>query len=143
MSSTQPASEDAPGQPVILVVEDETLIRLDLVETLRECGFHVLEAASADEARIVLNAVPIVDVLFSDINMTTRGDGIELALWVAPRFPDLPVVLASGEAGMRRAAALACGNVRQFLEKPIDKAELEKLVRELTAMPRHARSASA
>lgn len=51
---------DARSATTILVVEDESLIRMDLVHTLEEMGFAVLEASSADEAIAILEMEPAI-----------------------------------------------------------------------------------
>lgn len=72
----------ADGEPpprVILVVDDDVLIRLAIAEYLRECGFHVFEAADGAEAVTILNAAELaVDLVFSDVQMP-RMDGFALA----------------------------------------------------------------
>ena len=55
--------------PIILVVEDEVMVRLAAAEHLRENGFTVIEAVSADEARSVLQSGIDVSLVFSDIQM--------------------------------------------------------------------------
>ena len=69
----------ATGQvPIVLVVEDEALIRMLAHETLSEVGMHVLEAAHGGEALDLLQARPDVSVVFSDVNMPVL-DGFSLA----------------------------------------------------------------
>ncbi len=62
----------------VLVAEDEILIRMDVAEALREAGFRVLETSSADEAIQLLEQGHAVDVIFSDINMPGKIDGLDL-----------------------------------------------------------------
>ncbi len=80
---------------IILLVEDEALIRLATADLLRHCGHVVIEAATADEALAVLVAGRRVDAIFSDVQMPGRHDGIDLALIVAERYPLKRVVLTS------------------------------------------------
>jgi CheY-like chemotaxis protein len=54
---------------VILIVEDELLIRLNAVEMVEEAGFEVIEAASADEAIAILEGRLDIAVVFTDIQM--------------------------------------------------------------------------
>lgn len=124
-------SEDALSdrRPVVLVVEDDVLIRMATAEALRECEFEVLEAASAEEAQFVFSTGTLIDVVFSDINLPDKADGVALALWIAARYPDIPLVLTSGVFGAQRAAALACRNVREFIEKPYSHGEVEIILR--------------
>ncbi|MEO8926755.1 MAG: response regulator [Caulobacteraceae bacterium] len=85
------------NKPTVLVVEDEGLVRLDAVETLRGAGFAVVEAANADEALAVVTAGEAVDVLFTDINMPGRMDGLELAWRVNRLEPRIHLLLTSGK----------------------------------------------
>src|ERR1700759_156180 len=80
----------------ILVVEDEVLVRMNIADHLREQGFIVLEAATADEARSVLLAGVQIDLVFSDIMMPGPLDGAGLADWLVAHNPDVPIILASG-----------------------------------------------
>lgn len=53
--------------PVILIVEDEFLLRLDSAETIEHAGFEIVQAANADEAIAILEARPEIRVVFTDI----------------------------------------------------------------------------
>ncbi|MBS0638228.1 MAG: response regulator [Proteobacteria bacterium] len=90
--------------PVILLVEDEELVRLSAAEYLRFSDFHVLEAANADEALAILTSNTHVDLVFSDVRMPGRLDGFDLAQWLMTHRPALPVLLTSGYAGLMRDA---------------------------------------
>ena len=71
-------THDAAG-PVLLVVDDETLIRMNGVAILEDAGFKVLEAANADEAIAMLEHAPEVRLMFSDVDMPGSMNGVELA----------------------------------------------------------------
>lgn len=64
---------------VVLLVEDEPLVRLVTADILIEADFHVIEAANADEALTVLSAGVEVDVLLSDVEMPPGPTGYALA----------------------------------------------------------------
>jgi CheY-like chemotaxis protein len=104
----------------VLIVEDETLIRFLLSDYLTECGFQVMEAATADDAIEMLEGTRApVDVVFSDVNMPGKIDGFGLARWLRVHRPDTPVLLASGVS--RKACALEQGIPEDsFVEKPYD-----------------------
>lgn len=87
-----PQSEDRH----VLVVEDEPFLRMALCEDLRAAGLSVVEAASADEALDCLRSGLLVEVVFSDIQMPGRVDGIGLARRLRLERPDLTVILTSG-----------------------------------------------
>lgn len=81
---------------VILVVEDEVIIRMDVSDALRRHGYSVLEAANADEAlRILRSGVP-VSVVFTDVRMPGRLDGVGLAQHVGANHPAIQCIITSG-----------------------------------------------
>jgi CheY-like chemotaxis protein len=92
------AEKDAARRPVVLVVEDEILMRSAVAEELREAGFTVLEAADALEAMAVLASGDPVDAVFTDIQMPGPMDGLGLAQWIGRHRPGLCVLLTSGAA---------------------------------------------
>ena len=72
---TVPYQRSAGPSATILVVEDEILIRMDLADYLRECGYHVIEASNADEAMAVLQSGREVGVALADVQMPGSMDG--------------------------------------------------------------------
>jgi Response regulator receiver domain len=64
---------------VILIVEDELLIRMDAAEAIEAAGFEVIQAGNADEAIVILTARPDIHVVFTDIQMPGSMDGLKLA----------------------------------------------------------------
>jgi CheY-like chemotaxis protein len=80
----------APGREdrhhVVLVVEDEILMRSVTAESLRIAGYNVVEAANAAEAVAVFTAGTVIDLVFSDINFMAGPnsmDAVGLARWVS------------------------------------------------------------
>jgi CheY-like chemotaxis protein len=117
---------------VVLVVEDEVLIRLHVADFLRDCGLRVLEAANADEAVAILQHGPdAVDLVFSDINMPGSMNGFELASWIRGNRPDTRVILASGVPQKAKLATDICED--GVLAKPYDHRELVARIRRLLA----------
>lgn len=82
--------------PLIMVVDDEVLIRLLAADMLQDAGFRVVEACSADEAVILLATDVAYDLVFTDVNMPGSIDGLGLAAYVKEAYPLVPVVLTSG-----------------------------------------------
>ena len=103
-----------PSRKCILVVEDELLIRFALSDGLRDAGYQVIEACSADEAADILASV-LPDLIISDVRMPGSLNGITLLALVRQSFPTLPVIIVSGH--LRPLEALADG-ATQFLAKP-------------------------
>ncbi|HKS89191.1 MAG TPA: response regulator [Stellaceae bacterium] len=88
----------------ILVVEDDREIREVALAVLEPEGYRVLEAASGDEALRLLLAHPdmAIDLLFTDVVMPGRLDGIDLADAARSLRPGLPVLFATGFASLVR-----------------------------------------
>ena len=108
----------ADAEPLVLVVEDEVLIRIAAADHLRQCGFKVAEASNAVEAQELILAGLAVDLVFSDITMPGRMDGIALAQWLHRHLPGVPVVLTSGVTSSLDAAKRACFNIHSCEPKP-------------------------
>jgi DNA-binding NtrC family response regulator len=115
--------------PRILVVEDEFLIRDYVVDQLRDCGFDVMAVGTADEALELIDQGRPVDLVFTDITLPGRNDGLALALSVRSRRPKLPVVLTSGGHNAAKAAEV-CKD-EPFFAKPYDLAALVDCFRRL------------
>ena len=81
---------------VILLVEDEVLVRMLAADVLSEAGFTVLESTNAEEALTLLEARPDVQVLFTDVNMPGALDGLGLAQTVHNRSPGVGILIGSG-----------------------------------------------
>ena len=120
-----PAKDRMPEQhadnaPLVLVVEDEVLIRMAAADHLRSCGFKVAEAGNAAEARELILSGLKVDLVFSDITMPGPMDGVAFCQWLHEHAPDIPVILTSGVTSSLNAAKQACQNVRRLEPKPYD-----------------------
>jgi CheY-like chemotaxis protein len=105
---------DCSARTVVLIVEDEILIRMLLAEALRQADYDVVEAVNAEEALAVLHTSPCPDVLVTDVRMPGSVDGFELAAYVRRTKPELKVIITSGHAGPDGAIGLADA----FLPKP-------------------------
>jgi DNA-binding response OmpR family regulator len=116
-----------PAQPepseqrrVILVVEDEVLVRLAVALHLREAGYTVIEAVDAADAMRVLIAVP-VSLVFADINLPGPMDGSALADWIDRTRPHVRVLMTSGRHAGDTSA-------RPFISKPYDFQSLVEMI---------------
>lgn len=87
----------------ILIVEDEALIRFDLIDFFEDAGFRVFEAADADEAIEILERERTIRVLLTDIQMPGSLDGLNLAHYVRDRFPPTALIVTSGALSPRQA----------------------------------------
>jgi two-component system, response regulator PdtaR len=84
------------NKPVVLVVEDNPLIRLGAVDLVRSVGYEALQARGADEALRVLESRNDIDLVFTDVQMPGTMDGIELAHYILDRWPPIKLMVASG-----------------------------------------------
>jgi CheY-like chemotaxis protein len=101
---------------VVLVVEDEALIRMSAVQMVEDAGFAVLEACNADEAIKLLVSRHDIRAVFTDINMSGSSmDGWKLAHAIRGRWPPIHLIVTSGlctpEEGQLPAKGL-------FIRKP-------------------------
>ncbi|MPR10711.1 response regulator [Microvirga tunisiensis] len=122
--------------PVILVVEDETLLRMLAGDILTEdAGYRVIEAVNADEALILLESRHDVRLVFTDVNMPGALNGFALARIVDMRFPGIKVIVTSGLA---RPGIGDLPKGKRFLPKPYAPSALITMVQEMlgeTAKP--------
>lgn len=95
---------------VVLVVDDEPIIRLALVCHLEEKGFEVREAGCAADAIAILEEPGcVVNLVFSDVRMPGEMDGLGLSRWIFENRPNIAVILASGDLGKATAMDDLCG----------------------------------
>ena len=116
-------------RPVVLVVEDEFLLRMDAVDMIKAAGFEVVEAGNADDAIEILEARPDITVVFTDIQMPGSMDGLKLAQAIRGRWPPIKIVATSGHVNVTQQD-LPEGGV--FLPKPYSPREITGVLRELT-----------
>src|SRR6187549_363513 len=81
----------------VLVVEDEMVLRMRAVDIVEDAGFTAVEATNADQAISVLEARSDISLLFSDIQMPGSMDGLKLAHAVHERWPQIKIILVSGQ----------------------------------------------
>jgi two-component system, response regulator PdtaR len=85
-----------PRRPVVLLVEDELLVRMATADALEDAGFDVIETANAEAAQGILAHRTDIQVLFTDVKMPGALDGLELADLVRRRWPHILIVVTSG-----------------------------------------------
>ncbi|AOG09900.1 MAG: response regulator [Alphaproteobacteria bacterium] len=114
----------------VIVVEDETIVRMDIAMSLEDEGFIVLEASNADEAIGLLNAHAEIRLMFTDIDMPGSMDGLKLAEAVRDRWPPVKIIIASGHRQLRDDLLPIEG---KFFSKPYDHARIISAIREMLA----------
>lgn len=113
----------------VLVVEDETFIRMDAVELLRAAGFDILEATNADQAIQMLERHLDIRLMFTDIDMPGSMNGLKLAGAVRDRWPPVRIIATSGHFNVQAGDLPADA---RFIRKPYQPAQIISAVRELT-----------
>jgi DNA-binding NtrC family response regulator len=100
---------------VIMVIEPDVIVRTEIAEFLRECGYKVIEGVTAADVWTILNAKVAVDVVFSEVQLPGETDGFALATRVRQRYPQVDVMLSSGVSHAAEKARDLCedGPVRK------------------------------
>jgi CheY-like chemotaxis protein len=123
------STSDSPERPLVVVIaEDEPLLRTVAVGFLEEAGFVTLEAENAAAALDLFRShAQGIDVLFTDIRMPGGMDGLELAHRVRQRWPWIAIIISSGNIFVTRDQLPegAC-----FLPKPYDMDQIIDVIRE-------------
>jgi DNA-binding NtrC family response regulator len=119
----------------VLLVEDDTMVRLTLADFFEDAGIDFLEAGSAEDALAILDdtSQPI-DVLVTDLNLGAGDSGLVLAIKARQRRPDLRVVYETGSRDM--LADRAFFPWERVFYKPFDPAALASAVSALNSSPR-------
>jgi CheY-like chemotaxis protein len=124
---------DHSGVPtVVLVVEDEMLLRMRAVDMVEDAGYTPVEAVDADEAVAILESRSDIALLFTDIQMPGSMDGLKLAHAVRKRWPPIKIILVSGQL---KLANIDIPTDSRFFGKPL---EAKKMIAEMQDMIGHA-----
>ena len=103
------------AEPLVLVVDDEPLLRLSAVAVLEDAGYATLQAGSADKAIQQLEANAGIRAVFTDIDMPGGMDGLQLAAVIRDRWPPVELLVTSGHVSVRTAS---CPSVATFCRSP-------------------------
>jgi CheY-like chemotaxis protein len=115
--------------PLVLIVDDEPLVRLVAADALADAGFEVLEADSADHALELMRSRDDVAVLFTDINMPGTLDGLALAEMVHQNWPSVRIVVTSG-----RVLTAPVPDDGKFLCKPYTLPQMTGLIAKVSGV---------
>lgn len=114
---------------VVLVVEDEMLLRMRAVEMVEDAGFTPVEAVDADEAVAILESRSDIALMLTDIQMPGSMDGLKLAHAVHERWPPIRIILVSGQLELT-SLDIPAGS--EFFGKPLESkqmiAEMQKMI---------------
>ena len=114
----------------VLVVEDDSLVRMAICLHLEDSGFAVFEAANADEAISILEGHGSIRLIFTDVDMPGSMDGIRLAAFVRDRWPPIRIIVTSGKR-MVEVTDLPDGSI--FFAKPYGLEAVSTTMHELLA----------
>ncbi len=106
---------------VILVVEDEMLLRMRAVDMVEDAGYTSVEAVDADEAVAILESRSDIALVMTDIQMPGSMDGLKLAHTVHERWPPIRIILVSGQLKLGTTEIPADS---RFFGKPLEAAEM-------------------
>ena len=106
---------------IVLIVEDDPLLRMLSSEMIQEDGYDVVEAGHAEEAILILETRPDIDIMFTDINMPGSMDGLKLAHYVRDRWPPIRIITTTGRSDL---ALDVLPSNSQFLPKPYQASDI-------------------
>jgi CheY-like chemotaxis protein len=121
------SGQNAGGKAVVLVVDDEPLLRMAAIDLVEEAGFEAIQASSADEAILLLESRMDIRVIFTDIEMPGTMNGLLLAAAVRRRWPPIKIIIVSGRQSPAEAD-MPEGSV--FFAKPYPHHELRSRMEE-------------
>ena len=114
-------------RPVVLVVEDEAIIRMLLADALEDAGVAVVEADGADSAIAAFASLKDIRAVVTDVRMPGSMDGLGLAGWMREHAPAVPIIITSGFAASPGMGATNPAIV-QIITKPYLAHEVADLV---------------
>ena len=117
-------------KPVVLVVEDQYIVRMHTVELIEDAGYEVIEATDADEAIAILETRKDIRIVFTDIEMPGSMDGLKLAHAIRHRWPPVELILTSGRHRLEAHQIPVRG---RFLPKPFNADVLIAAIREFSS----------
>ncbi len=88
-------------RPIVLIVEDEPLLRFHAIDLIEAAGFDTVEAVSADQAIQILMTRTDIRIVFTDIDMPGSMNGLKLAAAVRNRWPPIEIIITSGYATLK------------------------------------------
>jgi CheY-like chemotaxis protein len=117
-------------RPVVLVVEDESLLLATALDMVEEAGFDAIAASDADEAIRILESRNDIRAVFTDVQMPGSMDGLRLARVIRNRWPPVALIVTSGQTNVIEADLPTGG---RFLRKPYEAAHLGAVLQQLVA----------
>jgi DNA-binding NtrC family response regulator len=120
---------DHPCTPaVVLVVEDEMMLRMRAIDIVEDAGYTPLEALDAAEAVAILESRSDVVLMCTDIQMPGQMDGMGLAHAVHERWPTIGIIVVSGQLNLSNLDLPPCS---RFFSKPLNAGEVIAEMRDM------------
>jgi DNA-binding NtrC family response regulator len=126
--------ENSIAPAVVLVVEDEMLLRMRAVDMVEDAGYTPVEAVDADQAVAILESRSDIALLFTDIQMPGSIDGLGLAHSVHERWPPIRIIMVSGQL---KAASIDIPADSRFFSKPFEAGEMIAEMRDMIGQARN------
>jgi DNA-binding response OmpR family regulator len=127
------------SEPCILIVEADGLVRAPLAQYLRECGYLVLEATNAEEARQLLTSGEWrINLVMTEVE-SVGGNGFRLGTWVRRTFPNVGVIFVGGVARAAEKAGDLCEEGPTFSKPYHHRIVLDRIQSSLAARERNAK----
>jgi DNA-binding NtrC family response regulator len=116
-------------KPVVLVVENEAVIRMETALTIKDAGCAVLAAGNVDEAMAVLKARDDIRAVFTEIRLPGHLNGLDLGRAIADRWPLVRLIMTSGDRRRDNIPADWC-----YIQKPYDGSQIVTALRALVPL---------
>jgi len=113
-------------KPVVLVVEDEAIIRMETAQAVEDAGYAALDAPNTDKAMIILEGRRDIRAVFTEIRVPGHRNGIELGRTIAERWPLIRLLITSGTPKAEDFPANW-----HYIQKPYDGAQIAAALRAL------------
>lgn len=117
------------GKPVVMIVDDEEIIRDILATLLRLDRFRCVTASDGESALEIL-AEQRIDAVVSDILMPGKT-GLDLLVESKEKYPDIPVILITGHSGKYKPADLIAAGADGYFTKPFKNTQLVATLRQV------------
>lgn len=115
----------APSKQIVLVVEDEPLLRMMAIDLVENAGFEAVEARNANEAVQILETRTDIRIVFTDVDMPGGMDGLKLAASIRDRWPPIEIIITSG---MRWVDENMIPAHTKFFAKPYDTVKVTNML---------------
>lgn len=131
------ASSDAQAKATVLIVEDDSSVRLTMSRLLERVGYEVIQSVNGPEALDLLKRREVkIDIVVTDMVMPGGLTGIEVGKEIRKMSPEMPIVYCSGYSS-ELMSVTSLASTERFLSKPFEATQLLSIVRELlVARPR-------